>query len=445
MMTEQELREKLCKLVQPMPEETHRAFLRAACGKEVSIVKRKLSFGLVLALVLIFLTTAIAFALTGGFGILDYNTSQKNNKEYIGHILGIHESYENEYMDMSINEAIFDGVSLSLTMNINHHEGADPVYIIPRLMAEAADGRSLEVDVEGYRGGSWHSGFFLPSRDPTVMDDGRCGVDAVILTDSPDGETTLPDTQKDAVTWLVRFYILHPEYPIVASPNPREANPSDQEYLDTEQAWMESFAEAYRNQIIQTDGYGSVVEYALSLPHDGMDDDAWFMLPLEEQLLQSGAFALVDTVEVSFTTGERDVKTAQGDQSFDLGNGWQLEVQDVSVTFARCDVTFLVSRRAEDGKTASELRQAGTGWSFAVLADGQTGTFRAGSVAPEFAGQEETGNLLYHFTMETGSLPQTLSLLSQYHENSGSFQDWLQQGTSLSSEQEGQLLPITLY
>lgn len=108
MMTEREFQEMLHQLTQPIPQETHRAFLRAACGKDERIVKRKLSTSLILALVLIFLTTALAFAMTNGFGILDYNATQKDNNAYVGHILGIHESYENDYVSMQVNEAVFD-------------------------------------------------------------------------------------------------------------------------------------------------------------------------------------------------------------------------------------------------------------------------------------------------------------------------------------------------
>lgn len=86
MMTEREFQEMLHQLTQPIPQETHRAFLRAACGKDERIVKRKLSTSLILALVLIFLTTALAFAMTNGFGILDYNATQKDNNAYVGHI-----------------------------------------------------------------------------------------------------------------------------------------------------------------------------------------------------------------------------------------------------------------------------------------------------------------------------------------------------------------------
>lgn len=284
----------------------------------------------------------------------------------------------------------------------------------------------------------------MPSRDPTTVDDGCYGVDVALITDSPDGESVILDTQQDAVTWQVRFSILHPEYPIVASSLPDDPSLSSQERMDTEAAWMESFAAAYRQQIIQTDDYGELVEYACSLPHEGMDDEAWAMLSMEEQLLSSGAFTLVDTVEVSFTTGENSIMSAASPQVFDLGDGWQLEVQRVSATFARCDLAFLVRRQAADGKTALDYYHADAGWRFAVLADGSPETFRAGSLSPEYRDQQPTGNLLYSLTLETGGLPQSLSLLPEYSEQLGESEFWMEAIPPLTPEQDAHLLHLSL-
>ena len=56
-MTEQELRNRLEQMTHSIPEETHRAFVTAAVpGKEEIIMKKKISFGMVFAIVLIVLT-----------------------------------------------------------------------------------------------------------------------------------------------------------------------------------------------------------------------------------------------------------------------------------------------------------------------------------------------------------------------------------------------------
>ena len=65
-MTEQELRSRLENLTGEIPAETHRAFLSAASpGKEAKVMKKKISAGLVFALVLALLAVA---AIAAGIG-----------------------------------------------------------------------------------------------------------------------------------------------------------------------------------------------------------------------------------------------------------------------------------------------------------------------------------------------------------------------------------------
>ena len=65
-MTEQELRNRLENLAGEIPAETHRAFLSAASpGKEAKVMKKKISAGLVFALVLVLLAVA---AIAAGIG-----------------------------------------------------------------------------------------------------------------------------------------------------------------------------------------------------------------------------------------------------------------------------------------------------------------------------------------------------------------------------------------
>lgn len=444
MMTEQQLREQLRELAEPVPQETHRAFVLAATsGKDEPLMKRKLSAGLILAMVLIFLTTAIAFAMTNGFGILDFNVSQKDNQAYISHILGIHEFYENDYVSLQVNEAVFDGVCLSLTMNMDHKEGADEVFVRPYLSAESSDGQALEPDIVGYLGGNWHSGFFLPSRDP--LDAGNnYGVDADLITDSADGETVMMDPQPAPVSWCLRLVFLHPEYPIVAASNPVDPSQSNEERMAVEAAWMDSFAQAYQQQIIQTDGYGELGEYISCLPREGMEEEAWQMLSTEEKLVRSGAFTLVDTVEIKFTTLENGVVSSNARQTFDLGGGWEAELTDLSVSFARCDLSLLVRREADDGKSALDLYRENAGWEFALLAEGVPGSFRVSSLNPEYRDGEPIGNLCYSATMEIYDMPQALSLLPEYTDDLDSSLGWIRDLSQLTPEQEERLLPLPL-
>ena len=79
-MKEQELRERLNSLTGPeIPAETHRAFLSAASpGKEAKVMKKKISAGLVFALVLALLAVA---AIAAGIGYnLEWWYTERNGE-----------------------------------------------------------------------------------------------------------------------------------------------------------------------------------------------------------------------------------------------------------------------------------------------------------------------------------------------------------------------------
>lgn len=96
--------------------------------EEEQPVKRKLSVSLAVALVLTLLA-ATACAVVIRFGALDYNAQLAENPEYARHILTLDETYDHEAFTMTLNDAVFDGSALSLTMNITPKEGAEPVFI----------------------------------------------------------------------------------------------------------------------------------------------------------------------------------------------------------------------------------------------------------------------------------------------------------------------------
>ena len=78
-MTEQELRSRLENLTGEIPAETHRAFLSAASpGKEAKVMKKKISAGLVFALVLVLLAVA---AIAAGIGYnLEWWYTERNGE-----------------------------------------------------------------------------------------------------------------------------------------------------------------------------------------------------------------------------------------------------------------------------------------------------------------------------------------------------------------------------
>lgn len=337
------------------------AILNRTRGEEP--VKRKFSAGVVLALVLLLAMAAIGAAATR-FGALEFNRDQAENEAYRVHILAVDEAYEDEYLTMSLNDAVFDGVSLSVTLDISAKAGAQPVFVRPVLTA-SSNGRTLETDPEACRG-DFFGGFWIGGPYEETAVEGRYGADyAIIMEDEASGVTY--DPQKDPVTWTLSLSILRPVYPMAEAE--RLNSDGGVENLDFE-ADMRQFTQAYaQKRILLVDG--SPVEYAAALPvPEGMTDEAWWRMPEAEKLVACGAFALADCPAFEFTTRETALHTLSTPQTFDLGDA-EVTVTQLTLSFSRCDYELVVEEKPGRGKSAAQLyREGEERWYFAVLADG---------------------------------------------------------------------------
>ena len=93
-------------------------------------VKRKVSVvGILIAALM--LITITAFALTNGFGILEYHPDQSANQAYVDNIMTLNQTWDGKYFSATIHEAVFDGMKMTFTMSISPKENADPVFVIP--------------------------------------------------------------------------------------------------------------------------------------------------------------------------------------------------------------------------------------------------------------------------------------------------------------------------
>ena len=322
---------------------------------------RKLSMSLALALALLLALAAMGIASTR-FGILDANWRQKDNAAFVEHILTVDETYENEYMTLTVNDAVFDGVTLMLTMDVQPKPGCgEGVYVYPRMSA-TVNGEPLEVEIEACRG-DLMSGFWVPERDESVRWlEGTYGADYVITTETEDGRIVY-DPQTEDVTWTLMLDIVRPVYAVRQNAYPLTEN------VDYE-AYMQQFAEAYaKKEILLTDG-GSVVEYIYEVPYpEGMDRLDWQRMKLPDKLVTSGAFDRVDTTAIVFTTQGTQVATHKSEQVYDLGE-YEATLEVFSVTFGRLDYEIHV-RKKSGGKTAGEEYAAHElDLEFVVLVDG---------------------------------------------------------------------------
>lgn len=322
---------------------------------------RKLSVSLALALTLLLALAAMGIAATR-FGILEANRKQRDNEAFVEHILTVDETYENEYMTLTVNDAVFDGVTLMLTMDVQPKPGCgEGVYVYPRMSA-TVNGEPLEVEVEACRG-DLMSGFWVPERDESVMWlEGTYGADYVVTTETEDGRIVY-DPQTEAVTWTLTLDIVRPVFAVRQN---AYALTEDVDY----KTYLKQFAEAYAKEEILLTDYGSVVDYIYEVPRpEGMERLDWQRMKLPDKLVTSGAFERVDTAAVVFTTQGTPVKMLGSEQVYDLGE-YEATLEHLSVTFGRMDYEIHV-RKKGGGKTAGEEYAAGElDLEFAVLVDG---------------------------------------------------------------------------
>lgn len=338
--------------------EQHMQLLRRA-HEEEQPVKKKISVSFAFALMMLALA-ATACAAVMRFSVLDYNSSLAKNEAFVERILNIDESHENEFFSLTVNDAVFDGTSLSLAMNILPKEGAGEVFVIPRITAQCGD-KTLFVDIEGCTGGDFWNGFWVPGKDPDSRNDGCYGVDCVVMDDWASG--TLLGANSQPVVWTVTLDVLRPEYPIELDPVilDGENDPPFDEYMD-------GFRSAYQNGKIRLAYQGSLVEYISILPcPEGMTQEDWNTLSYEECLVRSGTFSRVETLTLSFTTDEADVKTISAPQTFEVGDH-EITIESLLVTVARADYRLSVAKKPGTSLTAAqEYEQDAGAFTFAVL------------------------------------------------------------------------------
>ena len=334
---------------------------------------RKLSLSVALALAFLLVMAAMGVAATR-FGILDANRQQKDNEAFIEHILTVDETYENEYMTLTVNDAVFDGVALMLTMDVQPKPGCgEGVYVYPRMTA-MADGKPLEVEIEACRG-DLMSGFWVPERDESVIWlEGTYGADYVITTETGDGRIVY-DPQTSDVTWTLTLDIVRPVYAV------RQNALSLTEDVDYE-AYTRQFAEAYAKEEILLPECGSVVDYIYEVPYPkGMERLDWQRLKLTDKLIASSAFERVDTASVVFTTKGTQVAELGEGQRYNLGD-YEATIEHLTVTFGRMDYEIHVRKVAGEKTAGEEYAMDELDLEFAVLVDGCEAEFSYDSLHP---------------------------------------------------------------
>jgi len=323
-------------------------------------VKKKLSAALAFALVLMMLAAG-AFAAAKRFGVMDFNPDQAENDAYTGHILTIDEAHENDYLTLTVNEAVFDGSALSVTMDIAPKGGADAVFVYPRMTA-VCGGEELLTDIVGCGTADFFSGFWVPEMEQGL--EPTYGADYALLAEDEDS-ASIGDMRTEPVTWTLTLDILHPLYPVDVNDVllTGENDPTMEDY-------MRPFRDAYANGRILLTPYYDLVEYASALPApEGVAQEDWWAMSTPDQLVASGAFERVETAAVTFTTGETEVFSLSEPITAPLGEDYELTLRTLNVTFSQAE--YVLDVTGKNGKDAAALgRDEEEVWEFAVLADG---------------------------------------------------------------------------
>ena len=317
--------------------------------KDEEPVRKKLPAGLIIIMAVILLLTAVAAAVTNGFGILDLNEEQAGNEAYREKIMTLGQRWDGEYCSIEINEAVFDGMTMTFTMRIIPKEGADPVYVVPRVKARS-NNRELKVYECGGAGTYDEEGFWVPDIMPAIgVDYDRLAAEYAI------GENGWEyDVTEDELEWTVSFEILHTDWPIRFM----EVDESD--------GWdPAAFEEAYRNHelLLDTDGRAGELMDAAA-PEDEMEEtDDWN--EYVRDWLTREIFQVKENAVFSFTTDRAALKKAKEPFSMDLPDGYRVILTRL---YASMDQVFLTMKvEHADGTEVEE--QDEFRWHFMLLSE----------------------------------------------------------------------------
>lgn len=299
-----------------VPESFHACMESALlkCKEEMPMKRFTLRTALIVVLILVLLA-GTAFAIAAHYSVKDYN--RNNSKEFEQSITLIDKNYENEYFSLYVTDAVFDGKSISIAMDIQPKEGAGPVYLYPRLTA-TCNGRELETDIEGCRG-DFFSGFWVPEKEVDM--NGQYGVDACIYDDEADGD----------VQWALSFMVLKPNWELAYDQTVLHGDEND----PPQDGYVQRFKDAYaQKKILLYDGY-SLVEFASIMPAPkGMTTEEYQLQRLGPQLAQSEAFTLMETIECTWN--------ASVPASYTVTNsGDRLELDEYSIVMGKISASFM--------------------------------------------------------------------------------------------------------
>ncbi len=324
-MTEQELKRRLTKLNGDIPLPVHAAYTAAVRnGKEEKTMKSRLRLTPILVIVLLLLLAVTAYAVVSRFSVTDYAAQGKPTEAFLRHVVAVDQTYENPYMTMTANDVIYDGTTLTMAFDFTPKDRNMHLFLHPRLTAQA-DGRGYEADVEGFGAGDFMSGFVYPFFDghDATRDGYGFGFDAVLLDEADE-----PLRPAGDVEWTLTINVYKPLYQVEYYNLELDGSETEEQYAQK----MQVFQQAYQNGTILVTNDASIAEWEACLPMpEGISPEAWMEMPWWDHLPLSGAYELMDVVEVRFTTPapEKSVCLTEAEQQL---SALPITVDEVNTT-----------------------------------------------------------------------------------------------------------------
>ena len=302
--------------------------------KEEKHMKKKLPAGAVIVIAIMLLMTAVAAAVTNGFGLLRFFPEQAENTAFTERIVTIGQTWEGKYFSAEIKEAVFDGAKLRFNMSVTPKEGAGQIFVKPVVKA-VINGRKSETTINMIDSFCYDTGIWIPYiNPPEIMEpyDLNDMAFEVSLTDND----MLPTTTDKDVEWTLTFYVMKTDWKIIFS-----KYPGDNMACETEEdwAWLEKethklINDAHARHELVLDQYGSCLDLNIQEPflvngalYDDRDEDEIML-----DLYTREVFTLEEQAVFSFVADRAEIHEAQELVSFVLPEKQEYQVERAAAT-----------------------------------------------------------------------------------------------------------------
>ena len=383
-----------------------------AQGKEEEPMRKKLPAGLVIVLAIMFLMTAVAAAVTNGFGLLRYYPKQTDNTAFTDRIVSIGQTWEGKYFSAEINEAVFDGYKLRFTMNVTPKEGAEQVFVYP--VAKAVCGDKLRyascINVTGW---AENGGFWVPDLKPLIPRE-DFDLSEMVYEISLLDDHFRPTVVNEDAEWTITFNVLHTDWKVSFG----DSGFGNEVWSDEKWAeFQKREFEAYDRHELLLDEYGYGMEEVIQHPYIG-DDSVQFEEYYEDPSLTwytKDVFTLEEQAVFSFVADRAEVRKAETPISFVLPEKQKCEVQKAEATAD--GVTVIIQTKYYHAENIEFLDDMP--WNFVLKSDEAELEPGVGCVDAISIGDASTKEVNYTMEYEVAEPISSVRIVPVQHTESG--------------------------